>query len=108
MDDFLRFIEETKNFVLGFGIALTLLAVGGVAKTSVGGYLPRGVMVLGLLGLIVFLIGFSSSLLKFLVAHPDAFISDDHSSVRPNLAGSCALCFFSLCLFLYAAYVLVD
>jgi len=106
MDGFLTFIEETKDSSLMFGAVLAVLTIGGVAKSAISGFWPTAALIVGLIGLVVVLGGFGTSLLKFIAANPAALTSASHSHVRPNIALACALCFFALCLFLYGAYVL--
>ena len=106
MDGFLEFVEETKDSSLMFGAVLAIVTIGGVAKSAASGFWPTTALVVGLIGLVVVLGSFGTSLIKFIAANPAALISASHSHVRPNIGLACVLCFSALCLFLYGAYVL--
>lgn len=108
MQNYYNFANDTKNYLPAFAAVLTCLVIASGSKHILGEKIGRTLQFFTLVGFMLLSLGFGKQLFQFISTNLIDIPSANNSSIHPNLAFSCLVCFLSFLLVFYGAYLLIT
>lgn len=104
MKAFKDFAENTKHdymYVIG---GLVIVTLSSLTKTTIGPFLARLILFIGVLILAKSLLQIVNHVNTFFAVNPNFSTDINYAPFRKNIYGSCFICFLLLILIIYTTY----
>ncbi len=107
MQNYYKFANETKDYIPAYAAALAALVLASGSKHVLGEHAGRTIQFIVLILFMVLALSYGKQLITFIMENISDIPSNENAIIHPNLTFACLICFFSLLLLLYGAYLVI-